>query len=495
MKSVIKAGYSFLVILMLTQSFALNAQESKKLSVKKLKKDFAEFEFQLEAHPDPYTHISEVNFKTALEKVRSELNKPLTTLDYFKKLASLMALLNDGHSSMHLPDNWMSGQRKKNGAFPLEVHLSNEKKLFITKNFGEDSIRLGTRIIKINELSVDSFLRVIDPYISYEREEFRNTIIDRDFEKYLYVAFEQFSSIKLTCVVFDTFELNIKNIAFKEWKKHQKETKDLREKKIEAGKPYTFEDLGEGIGLINIFSFSARDYGNYEAFLSKTFRRISHNGIHSLIIDIRGNFGGWPKISADLFHYLTDNYFKTMAKSSMKVSKPYRKFYGALLPILNRPGVTIKKVRHSRDLYSILRDPINSYVNEAEFFNEEPKTKTHEFKGDKYVLINRDSYSAASCFASTFQCYQMGTVIGEETGGTKIFRANAIYKLLSKSRIRMYTSTTKEYSTCYNNENEGVRPNVEFSPSILDIVANSDSQLEFTKRLIRKVQATKSEKP
>jgi len=86
-----------------------------------------------------------------------------------------------------------------------------------------------------------------------------------------------------------------------------------------------------------------------------------------------------------------------------------------------------------------------------------PKDRKNEFKGDCYLLTNRDSYSAASSFASTFQCYQMGTIVGEETGGTKIFRANAIYTQLSRTAIWVRMSTTRMYTPCYSQEFEGVK--------------------------------------
>jgi len=140
-----------------------------------------------------------------------------------------------------------------------------------------------------------------------------------------------------------------------------------------------------------------------------------------------------------------------------------------------------------------VRSEVGTFVDEEIFFNEAPETQTNEFSGDCYLLINRDSYSAASSFAATFQCYQMGTIVGEETGGTKIFRANPLGFELSKSNIPYRLSTVINYNTCYNAEMEGVKPDVEFSPSILDICSETDSQLLFVQHIIRKRQKMKAQ--
>ena len=87
----------------------------------------------------------------------------------------------------------------------------------------------------------------------------------------------------------------------------------------------------------------------------------------------------------------------------------------------------------------------------------------------------------------------MGAIIGEVTGGTKIFRANAIQKQLPKSRVVVSMSTTKFYTTCYNQELEGVLPTVENSPSIFEIIADVDTHLIFVQQLIKKVQKRKKE--
>jgi C-terminal processing protease CtpA/Prc len=487
---------SFCLTLLFFPLINLCAQQpEEEISSKQLLKDFKQLEKLIEAHPDPYQHISEEEFNKKLEAVKTSLDQPHTTTAFYKKAASIVALLKDGHSRMGLPENWLSDQRKLNGAFPFEVHLSNEDELYVVKKFNEDSIPLGSRILSINGIKVDSFLRQIDPWISYEKKNFRNTIIDEDFEIYLYLVFGKSDGISMAYAAPFAPEIAltiIRNMPYKEWKKFQKDNKEVRDIKMGKGEPYTYEKVQKGIGLLTIYAFYAYDLDAYNIFLSKTFKEIKKDSIHALVIDLRGNFGGWPKIASRLFHYISNGHFKTMAQSSMKISYAQRENLLAQIPELSyTSNYIIFTDRHQIDIKAVLQDPIGSYVHEDALYNEVPAYEIHEFTGDCYLLTNRDSYSAASSFASTFQCYQMGTIIGEETGGTKIFRANAIYDSLNKSQLRVAMSTTKLYTACYNEEMEGVQPNVPFIPSITDIASGLDAQLFYTIGLIKRKEKEK----
>lgn len=468
-------------------------QEEKLIESKKLLKDFEQFEEFLSAHPDPYTHISKKLFEKNLKQVKSSLNEPHTPIEFYKKLASTVALIRDGHSSMYLPAYWMENNRKKFGCFPYEMYLSNTNELFVLKSFNQGEIEPGSKIVSINGVNVDSFLNLVNQYVSFEKESFRNTVIDNSFEKYLYLAFNSSDNLTFKYFKQDTLETVVKNMPMKEWKKFQKNDREEREILISKGEPFAYEKVKEGVGMLSVYSFTAKNFTAYNLFLLKTFKAIRKDNIHSLVIDVRGNYGGSPQIASELFHYIHNGHFKTMGKSSMKVSSPYKEYFYTRYPYLRNNSHFLPEDRHFIPIHSILTKKPGTYINEDIMFNEKPFNEDFEFKGDVYLLTNRDSYSAASSFASTFQCYGMGTIIGEETGGTKIFRANPIAKKLKHSGLAARLSTTKLYTTCYNKEFQGVTPNIEYSPSIFELLSDMDTQLIYTQRVIKKVQKKKEE--
>lgn len=478
-----------LIIVLFTFFFYFQAvaQKDKVLSVKELRSDFDDLLEFMEAFPDPYSHISEADFHLKCDSIKATLDKPLTRLEFYSKASYVVALLKDGHSSVYLPRFWMSKQREENGALPMEFHLANDDKLYVLKSYGHDSIPPGAQVLSINGMSINSFLNEIDPYISYELKQFRNTRIDDDFEKYLYMVFDHSDSTVFEYLSDKKYVKVVRNIPVKEWRGLVKDEMGDRERQMKMQEPYSFEKVANGIGILKIYSFSTSNFQSYELFLEKTFRNINKEEIHSLILDVRGNYGGWPKIASGLFHYISDSHFKTLAVSEMKVSNPYKKRFLDIDAGISHANFGPAN-RHYIDINAILNNPVNTIVTEDFEFNEDPFQEVEEFYGDCYLLTNRDSYSAASSFASTFQCYGMGLVIGEETGGTKVFRANPIYKELNKSSISIAMATTKLYTTCFDEEFKGVMPHVQYSPTIFQLVSGMDTQLEYTKYLINKIQ-------
>ncbi len=286
-----------LYLFLLLTSLCIHAQSEKLLSPKQMQKDFAELYEVIGAHPDPYTHITEEQFLDLFEQNEFSLNQNMTYLDYYKKVAAIVALIRDGHSSVQMPAGWLYKKRRKHGVFPFEVYLNNNDELFITKNFSAIDIPTPAKVLSLNGISIDSFLIRIDPYISYERKNFRNTLIDDELEFYLYLAFGQSNNTQIEYSSAATETIEVENITLKEWSRFQKENREIREAKISKGEPYQYIKMENGVGLIKVFAFLAKDLENYERFLRKTFKSIQSDSIHSLIIDVRGNYGGWAQDS------------------------------------------------------------------------------------------------------------------------------------------------------------------------------------------------------
>ncbi|MFK7903816.1 MAG: hypothetical protein AB8B69_01765, partial [Chitinophagales bacterium] len=281
------------LVLINCQNTHLYSQEDKLISSKKLIKDFDYLKEIVDAHPDPYTHISEKDFNAKFDSLKATLDKPHSVLEFYKKAAFLIALIRDGHSSVRFPYSWLETQRKKIGAFPYKIHLTNENELYIIESFNGNKKLVGAKILTINGIGVDSFLNKINPYISYELIPFRNTVISRSFEAYLYIAFGHANNTKIEYSTGETSFVEVKNMPYKEWKKFQRKHKEEREAKIGIGEPYAYKKIGDGVGLINIYAFRVRSVEDYKLFLHTTFKKIRKDSVHSLIIDVRGNFGGW----------------------------------------------------------------------------------------------------------------------------------------------------------------------------------------------------------
>jgi len=86
----------------------------------------------------------------------------------------------------------------------------------------------------------------------------------------------------------------------------------------------------------------------------------------------------------------------------------------------------------------------------------------------------------------------MGLIIGEQTGGTNIFHANSIRSQLKHSGLEYGIATTKIYSACVGEQDEGVIPDVLIKPTVLDLVNKEDPVIKYTLHLINKIKAAEA---
>ena len=468
--------------------FLLSGQ--KIIKAKKLKKDFDKLITKIEAHPDPYRNLPEEAYHKRADSLRATI-KDMDAVSFYKLCAPLIHEIGDGHTSLHMPSILMKRQMKELGAFPYEIYISDASKMFVIKNYSEEeTIPLGSEILSINGLSIPEFLEAIDPYTYYETKPFRNFTVEDRIQECLHLQFGDFTALDIIYHSDAEHQATVKNILYKTYEDAKDDQKERVESLIKRGEPYEYEKIKDGIGILKIHSFAISDQFKFEGFLRRTFKKINKDEIHSLILDVRGNLGGFPRASKFLYHYITDVPFKLMAISSMKISDPYRRYYKTAFPHVNFNALTFNRTGYDIDLYTLFNGELGTLSTEVNENNEIAETQDHEFKGDLYLLTDRKSFSAASSFAATFRCYGLGVIVGEPTGGTKTFFGNSAYFSLTHSNLSLSVGTAKNYTTCFTeDENEAIIPDIEVRQSVVDRVNNSDQTLFYTLRLIKKMRA------
>lgn len=466
------------------------AQGTKDIAQKKLIKDYKNFISFFEAHPAQYRYIDKEDWIKLVDQQEKLINRDMSSLEFYRIIAPVMASIKDGHSNLSLPDHYLHVAYKEQGVFPFEVHLSDENKLYILENLNqENDIPKGTEITKINGISIDSMVNLLDPLISYERVPFRNVIIENSINEYLLLAFGRLDNIELSYTLGEPKLMTVKNLDKREYKSAKKDIRDSRDKRIAQGRPYEYKKIKDDIGMLSIYSFAAPDFESYKTFLRDAFKKIANDNINYLILDVRGNFGGYPSVSAELFHYVTEMPFATMMLSRTKVSNTFRQYYISRYPgITAYKGPFVRTSAHYLDVDAILKDPIGTYSEEGMRYIEKPKSQNNEFSGTLLLLTDRYSYSAASSFAAAFKCYKMGYIIGTETGGTQVFPASSVSGILLNSKLPIRISTTQNITTCAEEELSGITPDIVFKPSIIDLSNNFDSQLNYTLRVIKQTK-------
>lgn len=152
---------------------------------------------------------------------------------------------------------------------------------------------------------------------------------------------------------------------------------------------FRYEQLRPDVAYVEIRSFDISLEDEFHRFLKVTFSDIEAAGARKLIIDIRRNPGGAHQLSDALLGYLTGARFRQASSLIARIHESNRDI---------APGVQLGKVATI---------PFDEW--------QTPEERAARFTGDVYLLIGRRTYSQAIVFATIFQDFDLGTVVGTAT--------------------------------------------------------------------------------
>jgi len=402
-----------------------------------------------QTHYDLYAYTSKEAFDANYKLVRSSIQKDSVSLkEATQVLQSLISKANNGHTEIGFPGSIYREYANANGTiFPLEVALEKGK-VFIRKNWSSnEDIRIGSELLSINGVVVDSILRGISPFISAERTYFKNAKIELySLPRLHWYAFGQFDSYEVEVLeskVKMTYQLEaIKVIDGYETK---------RDEILNAEMKLEFYDQA---AYLNPGNFSG-DKAKYQAFLDSAFMILKNQEGANLIIDLRNNGGGDDSFSDYLVSYIADRPFRWSSSYSLKSS-----------------AILKANVRKSRDttraFWKSVLDHKNGSTYEYIFEEYQPQPTAKRFKGEVFVLVNRQSHSQAAVTAAQIQDYGYGTIVGEETGDFPSLIASQFQYKLPNTSIEVNVSKGKIVRVNGSEEQEGVIPDIVIQDHLLD---------------------------
>ena len=416
----------------------------KEYRIAELQEDFYKLTRTLEKdHPSLHIYHNKRTFDSYADSVFAQIDNSMTAKDFYILLSRLVEKVNCGHTHLTLPEAYWQSANALYKYFPLKLFFQ-DKRGYVLRNYSRDSTCIpGSQILSVNGIPMSSIIDNFHEIISSDglNQTYKYAKMNRiDYglfpgypevpDTYHITYMTPEDSVEMST----TIEAETHEVILSARNRQGLQTIPFRQYDLEMS-----DSLGTAILTIRDFVPDVPD--EYVDFLKNGFQKIHEAGIQNVIIDVRDNDGGGPNHAAELLSYLTD--------------VPYAYFHRDVIgyPHLKRP---------------VAPHPLN-------------------FPGNVYVLIDGGCFSTTGHLLSLIKFHDLGTLIGEETGGS--FRCYGC----PKECILPHTKLRLQYMRCsYSAKVEelpwdsGVTPDVEVKPLIEDIIRGKDTIKEYTLGFIKK---------
>ena len=516
-----KIVYFFGICLLLfscTSVKTYNEQIAVNHSVRSLKKDVdVAYKRLKKLHPRLYQYISKPKLDYKFDSLKKTIVKPLSSQQFYEKLAPVIAEVRQGHISVNPPLKRFNNKerkllnKKKFEFYELDFEFLNDN-LWIVNTRGADSILVGGKTIKIDGENVDKLFNKYKKLFSSDgyNSTFQNRIVASRFSGFYYRDKGFVDSLSLTLkkgdslfmkvlrripkdsvpgkIKIDSLQKKPKKLTESEKKEQKLKEKQKREKDYIYGykkardrytRNFNFIGKDSSVAIMKIRGFGN---GNYKKFYQKSFAVMDSAKTEYLILDLRDNTGGRLDEIDKLYSYLTNKNYQLIEKAEVLTRQP---FLTSILcknnPAFIKIGATLLSPFVAiHNLFKSGKKDGKKYYSFSSSKLKKPNPLN--FKGEIYVLINGASFSASSILSTNLHANKRATFVGEETGGAYNGTVAGLFKYieLPNSKVKMNIGLAQieaPYST--NPDGYGIKPDVQIIPTIEDRLNNIDPELEW----------------
>lgn len=351
----------------------------------------------------------------------------------------------------------------------------NPMEHFFSQHEQIDSVRINESIPRQLVLNdIDYLVKTIEevhpaPYYSISKEKFY--YLRDSIKQKINGAIQRKDLFLILTPLVKSINDEHTSIKFPEISKGQDNQTNFEKEHADSIEIVNYESINKNTGYLLIKDF-VMDKNDFENQLKLVFEQIQQDSIANLIIDIRNNPGGNSELANLLTSYIYDKPFKANSKIIVKRSQQYYSYLRGFFSWWFKPFL-----RFIKQIDDYKNTAIGDIYEDVKG-NKNPIKTSYRFKGNKYLLINSNTFSTALGFATVFKDYNMGEILGEPTK-SEVNEFGDIYPFdLPNSGLWVWCSA-KRY----------IRPNGEMTKGGLqpDIFVEDDNDkiLNHTINLIR----------
>lgn len=454
----------------------------KLYSIDELKSDFNYLRNVIDQyHAGAYQYISKDSINKIFDNYYKTIREPMTERMFRNQLMAVTEIIKCGHSGIASSNARIRYYKKKPiHLIPLGLYVVDNQ-VYIGKNFSKDTtVNIGTIVKRIDGVHTRKIIRQL--YATNSSDGFNETNRSYGYERAL-----QFEYPKLYPTNKDTFDLTILDNNHQE--KKLKIAAIIPDSLPQTPQEDTITALyanesnrfyrSDRDSSVAIFDLKEECRNGYKSFYRKGFRYIEKNKIDKLVIDLRGNGGGYLLNPGHFLGYLLPQ-------------KDYVEVWRKQQTLSQKVVKNVAFVKFTEFIFSYL--PISKKISSADdtiykirlFFK--PKKRYH-FNGKVCILTDGRTFSAATYIAAYLKKYSRGIFIGQETGGAahgcNAFIMPMVTLPNTKLRYRLPLYRVENILNTPPN-GHGVMPDITTKYSIEDLLNKRDLELEKAIEMLNK---------
>jgi hypothetical protein len=492
-----------LLLLLTLAAFAQNQQRI--LTPSQLQKDFVIFKTALEnIHPQLYRYTPKAEFDKSFSRLETDIRKDMPEREFFRRLSMLAVEAHCGHTFCNLmnqKDEFLDRAFNRQTFLPFYFRVI-DRRIVITQNISNNLQAVpGTEITRINGVPVSA---ILDKLLSISKGDglgttahrLRTLSVERDaaeFKNYLNlfdIYYPLFYPLEKPVYNLEAVDPRTgRKFKFATPAHFKSQRLKIAEKRYgaipSAEESWQFKMLDSRTAYLKLGTFFTFDWKlDTNKFLADSFAQVKDQGARNLVIDLRGNVGGFTGYSAEIK--------KHIARRPLECRNDYRLFFKTkiidrsvapfmmtyedwLKPALSTGFAPDVSKLAANGLYEIPQEndctPLAPYPN--------------NFQGKVWFISDAANASAASEFLEDVRYYKLGTIVGSETGGNlQGINTASFFLRLPNSKIEVDIPFTALIPN-KPQPDQGVIPDFKVLPKIGDIARGVDTELEFIKTRIQ----------
>jgi hypothetical protein len=420
-------------------------------------------------HPGLYRYQTEENYSSQIKIIKESIKDSISYLDFFNAISPLIYEVKDLHTSFSHSKSYKRGNDKR---LPFAINQLDGKNIIQYNASSDTTLTIGMELMEIDGRPIEEIKDYLKENIGTDngniaaKKHYATKILHAYYPKFYQLG----DSVSILAKGSDSLVyFRLKTLSKKEFGVN---IATKYQTKIRKNLTYSVIDSTLSLAKINITSFVSQSspldvfQSKFGKELKKNFKKVRKDNVQNLVLDFRGNGGGYIPNVSKLMKYVATEPFKMIDTMGLKRSAYYKVFpIQRIMPPLMAP------------LFFNKKDKVFRYRANSNPPKRKPKSKAYD--GNLYVFMDAASYSATAFSICLLKDMGKAQFIGDIPGGANWgSHAGSWNKLKlpnSKIQIRIPQYRIVHTRLHKTHNNFFVQPDIKVEYSIKDFNENVDS--------------------